>query len=127
MNETEMWILGILLAAAGACILGGAGIAWSFQNRLTRLETTLELMGRNTMTAMHSPDDHLEMDGLVEKYTANNNDLPLEDWETVKERCTEISKDVSRPREDRLAAGLAAAFAEHKLMRYYHLKKIVPP
>lgn len=126
MNETEMWILGLVLAGLGACIIGAAGIAWSFQNRLTRLETAFELMGSNTLKAMHSPDDHLEMDGLVEKYIMNGNDLPMEDWETVLESCTVIAADTSRPREDRLAAGLAAAFAEHKLARFAHLKKIIP-
>ena len=80
-------------------------------NRVTRLETAFELMGNRTIQALHSPDDHLELDGLVEKYMENNYDLPLEDWETVKETCEKIAGDTARKREDRLTAGLAAGTA----------------
>jgi hypothetical protein len=127
---SELWQTTLFIVMGGwLAIMTGAGFAFAFtiSNRMTRMETTFELMGSNAFKAMHSPSDHLELDGLVEKYEANNNDLPMEDWEAVLNRCTMIASNQTKPREDRLAAGLCAAFAKHKLMRFAHLKKIIPP
>lgn len=126
---SELWQTTLFIVMGGwLAIMSGAGFAFAFtaSNRVTRLETALEFMGANTIKALHSPDDHLGMDGLVEKYEANNNDLPLEDWLTVKARCEQIMADTSKPRDDRLAAGLAAAFAKHKLQRFMAPKNIIP-
>lgn len=93
--------------------------------RVTRIEVNVEWTTRllhglekASIENLHNPDDHLNMDALVDKYVANNDDLPIEDWIRVYEICQIIQLDPLRNRPDCALARLAQVFAAHKLSRF---------
>lgn len=89
-----------------------------FDRRLVVIETMLKMAEHNIIKAMHQPDDEYGLDALVEKYIANNNDLPLEDWARIKRVALALMEDKTKDPAERGLFGLLAAFASHKLLRF---------
>ncbi|MDE2100808.1 MAG: hypothetical protein KGL39_26415 [Patescibacteria group bacterium] len=127
MNEIQMWLTGMILVGGGTCVVGFTGFAFYITQRVTRLEASWEQFGVNAIKALHGPTDHIGLDGLVEKYEANNHDLPTEDWEIIFQVCTNLANNRERPTAERIGLSLAAAFTNHKLMRSgrSHSKKML--
>ena len=118
-------IVGVIVTALSGLVINMIKDQVTMKGQISSLETNVEwikrsfeMLGGGIMKSLHSPDDHLGLDGLVDKYTLNNDDLPMEDWLTVAERTHVIAHDFNRAREDRLIAALAEAFARHKLIRF---------
>lgn len=119
------WILG------GACGCIGAIFCLIFQmaQRMTKLETssdlfrmTLELLGRKTMKALHSPDNHLGLDWLVDEYVRRNYELSPEQWETVHDICEKRLEDPNLNKDDKPTVLLGYWLATHKLAAFKGVK-----
>lgn len=128
MNETEMSIIALLAAIFGGCLAMVMRFVLSIghrQNkiveRLIRVETFLETLGKEAFGKLHRDDDEYGLDYYCEKYVENDCDLPMEDWENVLAICNR-----------RLASNtggadtpyfiLVKALATHKLMPYRKIK-----
>lgn len=113
-QELICWLLGIMItllaAFAGAGITAYIGIV----QRMTRIETTIELLGVNAAKALHCPTTP-DMDVLLEKYYERNYELTNEEWQTVLNYYQAVLDDMSQPRALRVAAGQLVAVCHHKL------------
>lgn len=123
-NEIAHWIGDALVLVGLPFVIRLIMTVSELKTDVKWLIHTMDSMGGNAFRALHSPSDHLGFDGLVEKYESNGYDLPTEDWISVRDRCDEMAKDVNRPIEERIGLGLAAAFANHKLMREGKSRKL---
>lgn len=124
-KDIVLWIFGIMVTANSTAICAGVVGYISIVQRLTKMETTLALMGFNAAKALHSPHTP-ELDSLLEKYMKDyedkNYDLPYEDWVKLKKICDEILEDRELAAGYRAAAGIVQALCTHKLMRWDILK-----
>lgn len=109
-------------------ILGGAGISWSFAQRLTKLETTLDFwvneVGTKALDLLHSPTNHLGLDALIDEYRRHDYDLTDEQWENLRIICAEIQTRDNVSKDEKLLAILGEALSNHKLMRSGKLAKL---
>lgn len=113
MNIEPMWILG-----TGVTILGGGFAGYvSLTNRLTRIETTINLIGKKAANILYSPHTP-ELDELLKEYIESNHDLPQTKWERMEQLVLEIESSLTEDKDKRLLAAIVAALADHKLMRY---------
>lgn len=80
-------------------------------------------LDKRIFTLLHSPDDHLGLDKLIDKYRSQNHELSVEDWTALKFRCDEIFRNESLPKDERLLASLGLALCEHKLQIFVMSKE----
>lgn len=113
MNPISIWLFG----GIGVCIVAGVAFAFGVTQRITRLETMFDMLGKRAAKILHSPDDHLGIDALLDKYILGHYDLPSEDWIVLKTSLAEIENDTSRSKDERLLCAFVSALADHKLMR----------
>jgi hypothetical protein len=89
--------------------------------RVTRLETFIEIFGREALKGLHSPDDHLGLDEYIDKitgeYRSHHYDLSDEQWVEFKTRLSEVGNNPKATKLEKVLAGYTLALCEHKLMR----------
>jgi len=119
------WVLGGACGCIGALFVMGH----NFAQRMTKLETsadlfrmTLDLLGRKTMKALHSPDDHLGLDWLVDEYVRRNYELDPQQWQLVHDICEKRLESESLKPEDRPTVLLGYWLATHKLAAFGGMK-----
>lgn len=99
MNEqTLQWLLGGL---AAWCVILSVGVL-RLIIAMTKLETLLSLKSRTASKILHSPDDHLKIDDLLEKHHAGVITKP--EWETLSDACEKIADDPERSTIERWLA-----------------------
>lgn len=114
MNETlQMWLFG---AAFGA-IVALAGFVASLRNEVVKIRTILIITSKRAAEILHSPDDHLGLDELLDQYKLHEHDLSHSQWEILKKRCDEIINNPTCTKSERLLALLISEFPLHKLTR----------
>lgn len=84
--------------------------------RVTRLETVLDNIGIKMAKTLHSPDDHLGIDVLLDKYIDRNYELSLDEWNELMANCEQIENDRDLPHGVRVAAAMLNEICRHKLM-----------
>lgn len=118
MNDhTIMWILGEAIFLS----VGGVAAYVAIIQRVTRLEVRLEAfidgVGKKSARGLHSPDDHLNLDVLLDKYLSRHYELTPGEWKELHDRCEVIIEGTNGATgNERSLAALLAAVCEHKLM-----------
>src|ERR1700743_2287617 len=113
MNETlQIWLFG----AAFACIGVGAAFVLSFSVRLTRIETMFDLLGKRAAKFLHSPDDHLGIDRLLELYVDAHHELTKSQWQDLACAMNKITEDPKVSNNEKILAAFLAELCNHKLM-----------
>lgn len=114
MNETlQMWLFG---AAFGAIVALAIFVA-SLRNEVVKIRTILIITSKRAAEILHSPDDHLGLDELLDQYKLHEHDLSYSQWEALKKRCEEIIADPKCTKSERLLALIVSEFSIHKLER----------
>lgn len=99
MSETvQIWLLGGL---AGWCVILSVGVL-RLIIAMTKLETLLSLKSRTASKILHSPDDHLQIDALLEKH--HQGIITKAEWETLSDACEKIADDPGRSTIERWLA-----------------------
>lgn len=123
MTALDLWLFGIIMGAIGVCILAGASFAFLISNRVTRLETAFEFwssamerLGLRAAKALHSPDDHLGIDKLLDQYTDHHHEMTYDQWVMLANVMDEVidRKDVDK--EKKFMAQFLRELASHKMM-----------
>ena len=119
-----LWIFGGLISVLTLIAVAGVRAHNDAVQRLVKLEVTVdfwgrtfERMGEKALKMLHSPDDHLGLDTLVDEYNKSF-DLPLDKWLRLNNICQAIIDDDTKPKEERTLALLSIALCTHKLSRY---------
>lgn len=114
-EETILWIIGIVVSNAIAVVT----VYVNLVQRITKLEAKFEMfilaLGNKAARALHSPDDHLGLDSLLDKYLSHHYDLSLEEWIELAGKCNIIVGDTNGTKTESSLAGILAAVCEHKL------------
>lgn len=115
-----LWIFG----AINSLLLLLAGVGFKAHNeaiqRIVRLEVTLDILGRNAIKLLHSPDDHLSVDRYVDLFIKNEFQLSEEHWQQLFGILNQTINDRSKPKEERTLALLGAAHCVRKLSDFGH-------
>src|ERR1700722_13617481 len=86
MSTEQMWIIGGLMAGLFAMFFAVLGasitIYASLVQRITKIETTLDLIGISAAKLLHSPHTP-ELDELLEKYVSQTYDLTMPEWKRL--------------------------------------------
>jgi len=115
MSENSiLWIFGIVQVVLVLAIPAGIGAYVSISSRVARIETVISMLGESAARALHSPDDHLRIDALLDKYLDRNYELSLEEWHELLDMMTKIESDESSSKLERSLAGQLRAIACHK-------------
>jgi hypothetical protein len=77
-----------LFSGIGVCIVGGVAYAFNMNGRVARIETFIELMGRKSARALHSPHTP-QLDAILEKIEKDVKITPGE-MEVLKKSLDEI-------------------------------------
>lgn len=113
MNETlQMWLFG---AAFGAIVSLAIFVA-SLRNEVVKIRTILIITSKRAAEILHSPDDHLQLDALLDRYKAKEHELTYSEWQELKTRCEEIIANPACSKSERLLALMVVEFSVHKLM-----------
>lgn len=120
MNET--WIITIFTAIVLILIAGVSGaLAFMIQmsGRVSRLEGSHEFlkdaMGRLAAKKLHSPDDHLGMDELLDEYINHSHDMTMQQWQMLKNKCLESRVRETATKEEKAYAEFLIELCEHKM------------
>lgn len=109
MNEaTLIWLFGTMITVLGGwCFLNTKQI-FTIKDDVKKIVLALELFiaenGKGAAIILHSPDDHLGMDKLLDKYIANHFSLSMEDWIRLKELCEQVKNDSNTSVSEKMAA-----------------------
>jgi hypothetical protein len=106
-------ILGIVLTHLGL----GIGAYVKVVQRLTKIETIIEFRGEKALRKMHSPDDHLGLDAIVDEYFLHY-DLPKDKWLRLFELCEGIIESEKSSVLEKVLAKDVVALCIHKLSGY---------
>lgn len=118
---SENWQIALFTLLGGALatvICAGTSMFYLLAQRISRIETIIEVVGSKAFKSLHHADDRFQLDALVDKYTKNNYDLHSNDWLLVYNICSaRLEKgDITDP-ESRASLMLSLGLAAHKLMR----------
>lgn len=108
-----MWLFGGLCAWNAAL----SGATFSLYKEITKIRTILIITSKRAAEILHSPDDHLGLDALLDEYKKHEYDLSFSQWEDLKQRCEEIINNPHCTKSERLLALLVTEFSVHKLQR----------
>lgn len=118
-KDVIMWIFGFLISGAYLIIAAAVAAYILMIQRMTRMETTLELMGYNAAKALHNPHT-IELDSLLEKYALDfereDYDMPDDELQKLQALCDEIVEDKSLTTGYRATAGIVSAMCRKKRM-----------
>lgn len=118
-DQIIFWILGgyaVVIASGVAALLSVKGDNATTRERVIRLETMLELMGRKAARSLHSPHDPYGIDAMLDKYLDRNYELNFDEWRQLLARCEEIESRTDITKDERWLAGMVGAICMHKLM-----------
>ena len=90
----------------------GHWIRSAFVQRITRLETFFEVLGKKAANILHSPHTP-ELDSFIEKYVSDKM-LP-DDWQHLLRLVDDVEGNLDRPKEERALAAMVAAACRKKL------------
>src|SRR5689334_2371047 len=110
-NEAiTMWMLGSAVTFISADVVAYIALKdkindfnMNLVQRVTKLEAFIELLGQKTARMLHSPDDHLGLDQLLDKYLDRNYELTIDEWRQGIARCEEVEMNKNLPMGARLA------------------------
>lgn len=118
-TEILIWILtGVFICVAAglsAYIKLEVGIG-GVRERVVKLETIIELLGRKSATLLHSPHDPYGLDPMLDKYLDRHYEMSMEEWASLMRRCEVVADDVAAPAEYRFLAAQLMAVCWHKQM-----------
>ena len=118
MNQIVFnWVLGIAATVLSGAIAGCFNAYLRLRDDVTNIKTTLSMMSEVAARALHSPDNHLGIDGYLEIYAAHDCDMPHAQWEELKDALWIILNDKSRTTGERNAAGMLLFLSYHKLQQ----------
>lgn len=120
-----LWILGVIQTVMLLAIAGALGIIFSVLQRLTKVETIIELLGVNAAKALHCPTTP-QLDKILEKYYERNFEISMEEWQTLLDFYQKVLDDMGQPRSYRLAAGQLVAVCHHKLKHDPPINRKIP-
>ncbi len=104
-----MWLGGQSVAILGTVVK----LYVSMAQRVTRVETMLELLGRTAAKDLHSPHTP-ELDALLDKYIDRHYELSYDEWQKLLELCNKSMEEETNVRKATCAEFLAA-ICHHKL------------
>lgn len=114
MNETIlMWLFG----GMAAWNVFNSGCVLLLRSEVTKIRTILIITSKRAAEILHSPDDHLGIDELLDEYKKHEYDLSYSQWLELKQRCEEIVQNPGCSKSERLLALLVSEFSTHKLER----------
>lgn len=115
MNETlQIWLYGALFACVGV----GAFFVLQFSIRLTRIETMFDLLGKRAAKLLHSPDNHLGVDRLLELYVDHQHELTMQQWEDLKFAMEALITSNKSSANEKVLAAFLSELCTHKLMLF---------
>lgn len=117
-KEVIIWLFGILGAWNVGITLALAAMRSEQIKVRVAVDIFIEGLGEKIAKALHSPDDHLGLDSLLDRYIDRSYELSKEEWQELHNRCREILNDHGVTKNERGLAGILAAVCEHKLQRY---------
>lgn len=113
MNETLLiWLFGGVVTWLGAL----TGLVLLLKTEVTKIRTILIITSKRAAEILHSPDDHLGIDALLDKYKLHEHELSYTEWQELKTRCEEIITNTACTKSERLLALFIVEFSAHKLM-----------
>lgn len=115
MEMTIQTLVFWMLGTAGTLVGSGVVAYVAVVQRITRLEASWELLGIKAAKILHSPDDHHQIDGLLEKYVDRHYELTFDEWRRLMEVCAEIENNKELPKGERILAAFLGAVSHHKL------------
>lgn len=137
-ESTALWIAGVVVSLIMADVISYimlkdkiADFNMALIQRVVRVEAVLDSIGIKSAKILHSPDDHLGIDSLLDKYLDRNCELTRDEWKMLLSRCEEIENDTSQAHGARLSAAMLNAICHHKLLmlppkdRWWHASE--PP
>jgi hypothetical protein len=127
MTESiTLWLLGGFASVFLVFAVSAINAHGKMSERVTRLEAVMALFGQKAAKLLHSPDDHLNIDALLDKYLDRNYELTFEDWGALLSQCEKIEEDKSLQKDTRTLAAWLSAIANHKLMNPPTIKRHKP-
>lgn len=121
-TDVQLWLAGhtVFLIACGIkayfVLLGKQNDSTlELSTRLTKIETVLDVMGRNAAKVLHRDDDLFGVDSLLEKYLDRHYELTFAEWEELKKKCQAVAENSANQPGYRLAAAMLVAVCAHKL------------
>lgn len=115
-NDIFKWLLGALATWNVGITLTLAAIRLEQVKMRVAIDLLVDGLGEKIAKVLHSPDDHLGLDQLLDKYLDKQYDLTIQEWNDLKFRCNEITENMSISKNERLMAGFLSALCDHKLM-----------
>jgi hypothetical protein len=114
MSETTLLYI---FSAIAICIAAATGLAINIAQRLTRIETWMEIIGMKTAKILHSDGDVLGIDAYLDKYLKQSQKLSYKDWTSLKIACEKVESNPKVHEGKRLMAGFVAAVAIHNMQK----------
>jgi len=128
-----------LFSGIGLCILAIGGFILKFalaikdsatrevvdglSDRILRLEVefgfwtgAMERLGLRAAKAMHSPNDHLGIDNLLDNYINHHYEMSYEQWILLKDTMKEVLSRTDVDKEKKFMAQFLQEIATHKTM-----------
>lgn len=126
MNETTQMIL-FMLTGVFICVAAGTTAYINLNNKFSgmqlelavfkvKFDNLISILGSRGVSALHSPDNHLRVDEIVEEYERNNFDVPLAKWIRLKEAAEIVLSDPNeKDVEKNYYVKLGLLLSKHKL------------
>lgn len=129
MNETwAIAVFGAIVTVLTVAVGGLLAYIIQMAGRMSRLETSVEYLrdalGRLAAKKLHSPDNHLGMDELLDEYIKHSHDMTMEQWQMLKSRCLESRVKSLATKEEKAYAEFLIEVCEHKLSAYGYNSRI---
>lgn len=129
---SENWQIALFTILGGAVVSIAGGLLTmayilfekinKLSNRLTKSETRfedwLDRGGRMAAKALHSPDDHLQIDHYMDKYLALGGDMAEEDWLQLWIVCSRTENETTASKLEQVYAEFLRHLCEHKLQGF---------
>ena len=103
-EETLIWLFGILGVWCLKNTIMGYYLAWQMKKIRLAVELFITENGKGAAIILHSPDDHLGLDALVDKYVNDHQELSRDDWIKLGTICQRIKTDKDLTNGERMAA-----------------------
>lgn len=125
MSEpVQIWLFGII----GAWLLANTLLIAKLRDDLFRIRLAVLALGKRAAEILHSPDDHLGIDNIIDrlviladKYKKREYELSAQEWNQLRETCKVISSDPLMKKNERVAAallGFATDVCNHKMQKF---------
>lgn len=112
MSEALLiWLFGILGGWMLAITIGG----FRLHLAVTEVKAILRMTSKRAAEILHSPDDHLGVDKLLDLYIEKENELTTEQWQQLHDAMEKIIADLNVSKQERSLALWVSAFSSNKL------------